>query len=166
MTTHHTLFEMTESHVRGAAAAGGVNLDFDLTFLGQMVAFTLLVLVLKPLLFDPMMKLFEERERRTEGAKLLARKMDERAGELLRRYEAEIEKVRRAAGEERERLLREGQQLEAKIVEQTRTEIAKTIEEGKGSLAREAVAIRADLHGRSQQLARNIASTVLGREIG
>jgi F-type H+-transporting ATPase subunit b len=166
MTTHHALLEMTGSHVRGAAAAGGVNLDFDLTFLGQMVAFTLLVLILKPLLFDPLMKLFEERERRTEGAKLSARQMDERAGQLLRRYEAELEKVRRAAAEERERLRSEGQRLEAKIVEETRAEVAKTIEEGKVRIARESATIRAELRVQSQQLARNIASSVLGREIG
>jgi F-type H+-transporting ATPase subunit b len=163
MTTHNTLLELTGSH---ATAAGGVNLDFDLTFLVQMVAFTVLVLVLKPLLFDPLMKLFEERERRTEGAKLSARQMDERAGELLRRYEAELDKARRIAGEERERLVREAQRLEAKIVEEARTEVAKTIEEGKATLVRESAAIRAELRVQSQQLARSIASGVLGREIG
>jgi F-type H+-transporting ATPase subunit b len=163
--THHAIFENTGSHVHAATAAGGVNLDFDLTFLVQMVAFTLLVLVLKPLLFDPLMKLFEERERRTEGAKLAARQMDERAGELLRRYEAELEKVRRAAGEERERLRNEGQRLEAKIVEQARAEVAKTIEEGKATIARESGTIRGELRARSQQLGHSIASGVLGREI-
>jgi F-type H+-transporting ATPase subunit b len=165
MTTHHALVEMTGSHVRGAAAAGGVNLDFDLTFLIQMVAFTLLVLILKPLLFDPLMSLFAERERCTEGAKLSARQMDERAGELLRRYEAELEKVRRIAGEERERLRSEGQRLEAKIVEEARAEVAKTIDDGKAAITRESATIRAELHVRSQQLGRSIASSVLGREI-
>jgi F-type H+-transporting ATPase subunit b len=163
MTTHNTLLELTGSH---AAAAGGVNLDFDLTFLVQMVAFTLLVLILKPLLFDPLMKLFEERERRTEGAKLSARQMDERAGELLRRYEAELDKARRIAGEERERLVREAQRLEAKIVEEARTEVTKTIEEGKATIVRESATIRAELRVQSQKLAHSIASSVLGREIG
>jgi len=165
MTIHHALLEMTGSHVHGAAAAGAVNVDFDLTFLGQMVAFTLLILILKPLLFDPLMKLFEERERRTEGAKLSARRMDERAGEILRRYEAELEKVRRAAGEERERLVREGQRLEATIIGEARAEIAKTIGDGKTTIARESSTIRTELRVRSQQLARSIASSVLGREI-
>ena len=95
--------------------AEAVNLDFDLTFVVQMVAFSVLVIILKPLLFDPLMKLFEERERRTEGAKLLARKMDERAGELLQRYETELETVRRAAAEEREKLRAEGQRSRLKF---------------------------------------------------
>jgi F-type H+-transporting ATPase subunit b len=91
--------------------------------------------------------------------------MDERAGELLRRYEAELEKVRRAAGEERERLRGEGQRLEATIVEEARAEIAKTIEDGKATITRESATIRAELRVRSQQLARSIASRVLGREV-
>jgi len=165
MTTHLALLEMTGSHAVGASAAGAVNVDFDLTFLGQMIAFTLLVLVLKPLLFDPLMKLFEERERRTEGAKLSARRMDERAGEILRQYEAELEKVRRTAAEERDLILREGQRLEAKIVGEARAEIAKTIEDGKATIALESSTIRAELRVRSQQLARSIASSVLGREV-
>jgi F-type H+-transporting ATPase subunit b len=165
MTTHHALIEMAGSHVR-TAAAGAVDMDFDLTVVVQMAAFTVLVLVLKPLLFDPLIRLYEERDRRTEGAKLSARQMDERAGELLRRYDAEIEKVRRAAGEERERLLRDAQHLEAEIVEQARADVAKTLEDGRAAIARESASIRAELRVRSQQLARSIASSVLDREIG
>ena len=46
------------------ANEGAVNVDFDLTVVGQIVLFVTLMLVLKPWLFDPMLKLFEEREKR------------------------------------------------------------------------------------------------------
>ncbi len=147
------------------ASAGGVNLDFDLTFVVQMVAFTVLVLILKPLLFDPLMKLFDERERRTEGARLLARRMDERAGELLRRYETELETVRRAAAEEREKLRAEGQRLEAQILAEARTETAKLIDQGKKKLEAERQAVRAELSHKAAGIARDIASRILGREL-
>jgi F-type H+-transporting ATPase subunit b len=166
MTSHLLLADSAASVLAGHAAEGGVNLDVDLTFVVQMVAFALLVIILKPLLFDPLLKLFEERERRTEGAKLLARKMDERAGELLRRYEAELETVRRAAAEEREKLRAEGQRLEAQILQQARADAAKLIEQGKAKLEVERQTIRAELSARSGDLAREIASRVLGREIG
>src|SRR5688572_9622419 len=97
-------------------ASGGVNVDFDLTFLAQFVLFTLFILVIKPLLFDPMLRVFEERERRTEGAKKKARAMDEQAGELLARYEAELDKVRREANTERDRLRAETARIEAQIM--------------------------------------------------
>jgi F-type H+-transporting ATPase subunit b len=163
--TSHFLLATANASLTSDAAAGGVNLDFDLTFVVQMVAFSALVLILKPLLFDPLMKLFEERERRTEGAKLMARKMDERAGELLTRYEQQLESVRRAAAEERETLRSEGQQLEARIVAEARAAAAKVLEDGKLRLEEEKRALQAELQGRSQQIARDIASRVLGREL-
>jgi F-type H+-transporting ATPase subunit b len=164
MTSHHLLADANAS-LLSDAAAGGVNLDFDLTFVVQMVAFTALVLILKPLLFEPLLKLFEERERRTEGAKLLARNMDERAGELLVRYEQQLESIRRTAAEERERLREEGQKLEARIVAEARAAAAKVMAEGKARLESEKTALQAELRGRSHDIAREIASRVLGREL-
>ena len=146
-------------------AGGGVNLDFDFTFVIQMVAFSTLVIILKPLLFDPLLKLFEERERRTEGAKLLARRMDERAGQLLRRYETELEAVRRAATEEREKLRSEGQRLEAQILAEARTDAAKLIERGKANLEVERQKLRGELTVHAAQIARDIATRILGREV-
>jgi F-type H+-transporting ATPase subunit b len=144
---------------------GGVSLDFDLTFIVQMAAFTVLVLILKPILFDPLMKLFEERERRTEGARLLARKMDERAGEILKRYEVELESVRRTAAEEREKLRAEGQRLEAQILAESRADAARLLEQGKVRIEAERRASRAELAQKTQEIARDIAARVLGREI-
>ena len=161
----HSLAETTASFLGGNANVGGVNLDFDLTFLVQMVAFAVLVMILKPLLFDPLLKLFEERERRTEGAKLLARKMDEKAGELLQRYESELEAVRRAASEEREKLRSEGAKLEAQILAEARAEVATIVEQGRAKLEVERKALRAELSTRAPEIARDIASRVLGREI-
>ena len=52
-----------------SSAAGGIDVDVDLTVFGQVALFLVLMLVLKPLLFDPLLKLFEEREKRIEGAR-------------------------------------------------------------------------------------------------
>ena len=168
MTSHsfstHSLSE-TASLLIGSFSEGGVNLDFDLTFLVHLVAFAVLVMILKPLLFDPLMKVFEERERRTEGAKLLARKMDEKAGELLQRYEAELEQVRRIAAEERERLRAEGAKLEAQILAEGRAEVAKLVEQGRAKMETDRKVLRGELSTRAADIARDIAARVLGREV-
>jgi len=165
MTSQILFAETTSFHHAGASSGGGVNLDFDLTFLIQMVAFAALIIILKPLLFEPLMKLFEERERRTEGAKVVARKMDEKAGDLLQRYEAELEAVRRAASEEREKLRAEGQRLEAQILAEGRAEVAKLIEQGRAKLDVDRRALRTELSTKTGEIARDIASRVLGREV-
>jgi F-type H+-transporting ATPase subunit b len=162
MTSHLSTADAAASLL---SAGGAVNLDFDLTVLGQMVAFSLFIIILKPILFDPLLKLFEERERRTEGAKLLARRMDERAGELLQRYETELEAVRRIAAEEREKLRAEGAQLEAKILAEARAEATKIVEDGKAKIAKEGQTIRSELGVKSSEIAREIAARVLGREV-
>lgn len=157
-----------EGNVLGAlseSSGGAVNVDLDLTFLGQMVVFAVLILVLKPLLFDPVLGLFQERERRTDGARAEARRMQEKAGELLREYEREMEKVHRVAGEERDRMRAETARLEAQELREARAVAEKIVEEGRQRIAEEIHEIKFDLGRNSERLARDIAGRVLGREV-
>lgn len=145
------------------SSGGGISVDFDKSVLIQFVAFLLLLVLIKPLLIDPFLKLMEEREKRTEGARAAARTMDARAGEILQKYEAELDKVRKVAAEERERLRIEGQRLEQRMLEEARVEAARITAEGKQAIAREAEALRADLAKATGSLADDIASRVMGR---
>src|SRR4051812_1734072 len=92
-------------------ASGDINVDFDLSFMAQILLFAFFVVLLKPLLFDPLLKVFEEREKRTEGAKADAREMDRRAAELATQFQGELEKIRREASREREELRAETARL-------------------------------------------------------
>ncbi len=85
-----------------AAVPQAVNVDVNLTFVVEGVLFLALTFILKPLLFDPLLKLFEEREKRTEGTKALARQLDEKSSAALATIEAAMAKSREAAGAERE----------------------------------------------------------------
>jgi F-type H+-transporting ATPase subunit b len=145
--------------------ASAISVDFDLTFLAQFVLFTAFVTFLKPLLFDPLLKVFEERERRTEGAKQEARAMDAEAGELLTRYEAALENVRRKAGLEREKLRGETARLEARIMAEARSETARILEAGKARIAGEVSELRKELERSKPDLAAQIASRMVGREV-
>jgi len=148
-----------------ASSSGAVNIDFDLSFLGQMVVFATLLVVLKPLLFDPVLGLFEEREKRTDGAKASAREMQEKAGELLRKYEHELQKVHSVAGEERDKIRAETARLEAEQMAEARAVTAKLLDEGRERIQEEIHAIRFELGRDSERLAREIAGRVLGREV-
>jgi F-type H+-transporting ATPase subunit b len=146
-------------------ASGAISVDLDLTFLAQLVLFTTFIVLLKPLLFDPLLRVFEERERRTEGVKKEAREMDARAAQVLTRYEGELEKIRQEAGVERERLRREAASLEAKILAEARAETARFLEEGKARIGAEVSEMRKELHVAQPALAAEIASQILGREV-
>src|SRR5882724_3169753 len=127
-------FATEVSALEGAAratAGGGVPLDFDRTVLLQIVVFAVLIVVLKPLLFDPVLKVFALREERTEGARATARELQEKAGELLRKYEKELERVQQVAAEERELLRSETSKLEAEILRDAREVTARIVFDGR-----------------------------------
>jgi F-type H+-transporting ATPase subunit b len=146
-------------------ASGGVDIDFDATFVVQMLVFTALIFILKPLLFEPVLGLFEERERRTEGARGEAREMQERAGKLLVEYEAELERINRVAAEERDRTRSETARLEGEILAEARAAASKVVDEGRARITEETRKIQFELGRESERIAREIATQVLGREV-
>src|SRR6186713_1618042 len=95
---------------------GGVNVDLDASLVVQIAIFVVLLVVLKPLLFDPMLKLFEEREKRIEGTRHAASKEDERSAKALAKYEGILAKAREAGAAERDALRAEGLKREADIM--------------------------------------------------
>jgi F-type H+-transporting ATPase subunit b len=148
-----------------AASGGGVSIDFDRSFLLQMVLFALLIVVLKPLLFDPVLKIFEERERRTEGARAEARKMQEQAGEILSRYERELERVNQVAAAEREKVRLETLRIEQDILAQGRKVAQEIVAQGRAQIQKDVHAQQFELGKRAEQLGHEIASRVLGRDL-
>jgi F-type H+-transporting ATPase subunit b len=149
----------------GSGEGGGVEVDFDGTVFFMAALFILLWIVLKPLLFDPMLRLFEERERRIDGAKLLARKIDERSAGALAEYETEMQKARTSANAERDTIRAEGTKREAEILARVRTETARTLDEGRKQLKEEVARARDGLTADMQSIATDFASRALGREV-
>lgn len=149
----------------GAGPKGAVTVDVDLTFLWSILVFVVLVVVLKPLLFEPMLRLFEERERRIEGTKLDARRLDDAAGEALARYEDEMRKARVAGNAEREAHRAEGQRTENEILGTVRSATSAILTVGRKGLQEESTDVRAALKLEAKVLAGAVVSRVLGREV-
>ena len=150
-----------------SASSGGsmITLDINGSVVVQLGVFSLLFLLLKPVLLDPFLKVVEEREKRTEGAKAEARAADEKAGKIKRRYDRELDKVRRAAGQERERLRAEAIKLEQEMLVQARVAAQQVTQEGKDKVHAGAEQIRRELHEVNKDLARQVAAKVLGRQV-
>jgi len=165
------LFELVSataaSSLSGAtkAMAGGVPLDFDRTVLLQIVVFAVLIVVLKPLLFDPVLKVFALREERTEGARATARELQEKAGELLQRYEKELERVKQVAADERDLLRSETSKLEAEILGEARKATTRIVEEGRRKIEHEVNSIRVAVGAESEKVAQMIVERVVGQGV-
>jgi F-type H+-transporting ATPase subunit b len=142
-----------------------ISVDVDWSFLVQLALFVGLMLLLKPILFDPMLRLFEEREKRIDGAKLQARKIDEKSATALAKYEGEMAKARAAASADRDKIRAEAQKREQEILASVRAVTSKTLEDGKRAAQAEAEKARTGLKGEAVSMARDLASRVLGREV-
>jgi F-type H+-transporting ATPase subunit b len=143
-----------------------VTVDFDKTVFLQMALFALLVVVLKPLLFDPMLRLFALREARTDGARAEARSMQEQAADLLGTYEAKLAAVRVEAAHEREALRRETSQLEEQILAEARQAAESIAVEGRARIAGNLEAFERELSAKEQVLATEVSGRLLGRGLG
>jgi F-type H+-transporting ATPase subunit b len=148
-----------------ASAPQAITVDVDWTFLVQIGLFVGLTLMLKPVLFDPMLKLFEEREKRIDGAKLQARRIDEKSVTALTKYEGEMAKARAAGGLERDKIRVEAMKREQEILGAVRAATSKTLEDGKRAAQVEADRARTTLRNDATTMARDLASRVLGREV-
>jgi F-type H+-transporting ATPase subunit b len=151
----------------GAALSegGGVNVDLDASLLVQIGLFVVLLVILKPLLFDPMLKLFDEREKQTDGIRAKARKLDKKSAEDLAKYENILAKAREEGAAERDSIRAEGTRKEAEMMARVRATIAQTIEQGRATTASEAKTARAALGNEAQALGRAIATRIVGREV-
>jgi F-type H+-transporting ATPase subunit b len=157
-------FSLTSSNVM-SSAAGGVNLDFDATLLVQVGFILILWLVLKPLLFDPMLKLFEEREKRIEGAIKKARKIDEESAEAKAQFDEAIAKASAEGAAERDKLTAESRRKENELLTKVRAETQKRIDEARVAMQKDVAATRTSLAPHANALAKDFAKRVLGREV-
>src|SRR5690606_35787535 len=132
-----------ETPLRPLLAA--VTVDLDRSVLLQIVLFSVLIVLLKPLLFEPMLRVFALREERTEGARSEARTMQERAADILASYEKELAKIRVVAAEERDKVRSETARLESGILEEAHRSSARVLDEGRAKIGAELQAIRDDL---------------------
>jgi F-type H+-transporting ATPase subunit b len=142
-----------------------ITVDFDKSVFIQMVLFAGLILVLKPLLLDPMLGLFAAREAGTVGARADARAMQEQAADLLIRYEAKLGAAQTKAQAEREQSRRETGGLEAKIVKEGREAADKILTEGHARIQAELLTLDRELRAKGPELVKQISSSILGREL-
>lgn len=147
------------------AAEGGVNVDLDATLLVQAVLILVLWLVLKPLLFDPMLKLFEERETRIVGAIQKARRIDEKSADAKAEYDDAMGKARAAGAAEREKLRAESLRQESELLTKVRGETQQRIDAARADNEKELESTRQKLVPHASNIAKDLAKRVLGREI-
>jgi F-type H+-transporting ATPase subunit b len=140
-------------------------ISLNISILYQIVLFVVLWLILNKLLFQPYLRLLDERERRTTGAQRDSADLEQEGERLRARYQEKIaqgqaagyaakEAILQEARAERAKILAEARQAAAQNLEGVRSEIAAAMERERRLAASEAAA-----------LAEEMASKALGRRV-
>ncbi len=148
-----------------ALLSEGSIIDLDGTIWIQLALFGVAFFVLRPLIFRPMIALFEARENAIEGSKLEALRLQDEASAESDEFDVEMRRIRLQAGEERDRLRVEGKRLERTVLDRVREETDKQLAEADTKLKSEAVKLRSEIQQNVPTLAKQIASKMLNREV-
>lgn len=147
-----------------AVLSGGSVVDLDATVFIQLVVFLLLFLLLRPLLFRPLMAVLSERERATEGDVKEAKRRQFKAEDKMKTYEREIERIREKASLEREKIRESGRAREREILDKARDDVNAAIDEGRKTMEGEASGVRKSIAREIDVLTKEIVAVVLGRK--
>ncbi len=137
----------------------------DLTLPVLIVLFLIFIWVMNALLFRPTLQVLEERQERIEGSRKRAGELQGRIEDALAKQAAQVREARVNGERERARLLQEASAEEERIAAEGRDRAARTIEEIREAIAREAREARSELEGRALDFATLIAEQVLGRRV-
>ena len=148
-----------------ALLSEGSIIDLDGTIWIQLALFGIAFFLFRPLIFRPMIALFEARESAIEGSKLEAQRLQDEAAAETEVFDEEMRRLRLQAGEERDRLRAEGKRLERSVLDRVGEETEKQLAEADQQLASEATKLRAEVQGNVPTLAKQIASKLLSREV-
>lgn len=143
-------------------AAGRSIVDIDATLAMQVVLFVLSFLVLRGLVFKPLLRVIDERRRQTQGLRDEAMALEADAEARLRSLNRVVATMKAEAAADRERLRLESKQLEHQILQEAKDAAAATVEAARRAVARR----RAEAEPEAEALARNLASTIAGRLAG
>jgi F-type H+-transporting ATPase subunit b len=133
--------------------------DFK-TLLVQATIIVVLWVVLGRLWFGPAMRVIRERSARSE-----ARAIQAEAEALRARHAAAIEEARTESQKETEEIMRAADAEQRKLLGEARDEAQRVLTDARGRIAEEVASARQELRKQADQIAKDVARTVLGRSV-
>lgn len=140
-------------------------ISLDISILYQVVLFVLLWLILSKILFQPYLRLLDEREQRTTGAQHDSSDLEQEGARLRAEYEEKIRASQSAAYADKERVLQSARAEREKVLGEARQEAVQTLERARQEIASAVAAERGLAATEAADIAAVIASKLLGRNV-
>lgn len=137
-------------------------LEINYWFFAQFANFILLLLILNKILFQPMLRLFKERDDRTRGALESAKALDKEKDTLMENIEKKLAGARAEARTIFEELSSEGMGLQRSAVESAQNEAVEINRKAKAELETAVEQARASLKSDIDTFAKQIVERLVG----
>lgn len=149
-----------------ASASDGLNLIPDtFVMLGLMTAFIILIYPVNALLFKPIFAVLDARSERIEGARRRAEQLQREADEVTARYREAVRDVRQEAEHGRRAQLDEARSEQTSITSAARAQAEQELARTRGELRSAVDDARSSLRSQVEDLARQAAERIVGREL-
>ncbi len=139
--------------------------DVNSTVWIQMANFLALILILNFLLFRPVLKTIEKRNKKLEESQEEITSLDETIERKMAQYEERIRQARAEASIQRDAVKEEGTEQSKVIIGKVRDDLSKKLEDFKAQLQKETDAARDSLREQTRRIAAEISEKVLGRGV-
>jgi F0F1-type ATP synthase membrane subunit b/b' len=140
-------------------------MDLDVTLALQAFIVLTVLVTLGPLLFNPMLELLELREKNIAGAKQESIQLVAETKAKETELQNQLEGARRSALGERQRMLNEAKEAERGLLDKARTEAMAKIETARAALKTSEANVRGQLQASGKDLAKQIATKILSRDV-
>ena len=138
--------------------------DIDGTFLIQLVVFLLFFAIFTTLVVKPLMRTYQMRFERMEGARKDAESFTGRAAQASEAYETQIDEARKGAVHLRNDLKDAADEKAAALVGGVEDESSRQLDSGRELIAEDAASARTDVDAQVEALAELVAARVLGKD--
>lgn len=140
-------------------------IELNYTLVWQMVNFLVLLLVLNFVLYRPLRKALEDRNKTFKG---MQGDISTLNGEVQRRLEewyVGLDAAKKAGLEKREGVRKEGLEEEKRLLEQINMEVEKKANEIRAQIAKDTAEARDALKAQIESFSKEVAEKILGRSI-
>ena len=140
-------------------------ISLDLSVVYQIVLFLVLWFVLSKVLFRPYLKLLEEREGKTAGARNETADLESAGARLKAQYEERIAQAQAGGGAAKESIVQAARQRREQVLNQARQEATAILERVRREVASQVAGERQLAAAEAATVARQMASKILGRNL-
>ncbi len=139
--------------------------DINISLFIQLANFIVLLVALNFILFKPVREIMRERQQGIIGAYTDAKAAQEKVQILQEQYNTSLAESKQKAAASYNTLYQQGLDAQRDMISAERTKASEALDKARAEISQDAQAAKADLRSEADKLAKDIATTLLGRAV-